>query len=655
LRDRLVPVKPSRTERRAVSADRRRSTPYYRGTSSSLPSQIPSASAPEVLDIDSRSFSIKDEKTDTSTAEIVELADLNDGEAPPPPTEINAPSDTGDASWELDLEWQWILNLSMTYRDLSEREKFFITYTEVPGGKRRRLTVSCDYRDAPKTSLEYELRQERHQADKSAKIYDAIRESLPDIMFYDTVTNLKLDSSHDGRLHIHVTEDMHEVIPYPPLSTIRHLQVPHFSETRLTFERHLAGYVYKVRVDSQVYVLKEIPGPDTVDEFWYEINALSQLSGSRSVIQFGGLVVDERRKVVKGLLISFAEQGAMVDILYESKGQLAWARRERWAMQIVRGLSEVHEGGYVQGDFTLSNIVVDDKDNAKIIDINRRGCPVGWEPPEVSCLIGTGQRIGMYIGVKSDIFQLGMVLWAIAEQDDQPEGAERPLSEKQMAQDVPPYFRDLIRICLSDKPRDRLSAKELLTRFPTIAEDESVPLIPARGPCHGSPEKQYIDPAAAVERQDLDRFREMQEGQQNTSDHTYLNNDLAGDAQLKCDLDTAYPPPPNSVPMSVGGLNGLALTSPASLWSPGDDSELGAYIIPVSPSDDKGWEEIEVDRNGHIIQKEEPVEAEPNVPMEDEASPPSEPPKAAERQSAEDCILPESHSNSAATVPDGTK
>ena len=60
-----------------------------------------------------------------------------------------------------------------------------------------------------------------------------------------------------------------------------------------------------------------------------------------------------------------------------------WARRERWAKQIINGLSNIHEAGFVQGDFSLSNIVIDDKDEAQIIDINRRGCPVGWESPEM--------------------------------------------------------------------------------------------------------------------------------------------------------------------------------------------------------------------------------------------------------------------------------
>src|SRR5699024_4448772 len=133
----------------------------------------------------------------------------------------------------------------------------------------------------------------------------------------------------------------------------------------------------------------------------------------KDVIQFYGVVVDDREEHVTGLLISYASRGALIDVIYDNHHSLPWPTREKWARQIVGGLSEIHEAGFVQGDFTLSNIVIDDNDDAKIIDINRRGCPIGWEPPEATPLVDSNQRISMYIGVKSDLYQLGMVLWAL--------------------------------------------------------------------------------------------------------------------------------------------------------------------------------------------------------------------------------------------------
>jgi hypothetical protein len=110
--------------------------------------------------------------------------------------------------------------------------------------------------------------------------------------------------------------------------------------------------------------------------------------------------------------------------------------------------------------------VIDENDDAKIIDINRRGCPVGWEPPEVTAMIDGLQRIGMYIGVKSDIFQLGMVLWGIAHIMDEPEAIQRPLGMDGAPTDVPEYFKNIVDACLCERPQGRMSAKDIIALFP---------------------------------------------------------------------------------------------------------------------------------------------------------------------------------------------
>lgn len=234
----------------------------------------------------------------------------------------------------------------------------------------------------------------------------------------------------------------------------------------------MSGFVYKVRVGDKTLIKKEIPGPDTADEFLYEVNALNTLAFSSSVIKLYGVVVDDKDESVKGLLIDYAGQGALIDLIYDSQEHgldLPWATRERWARQIVQGLADIHEAGFVQGDFTLSNIVIDDDWNAKIIDINRRGCPVGWEPPEATPLIDSNQRISMYIGVKSDLYQLGMVLWALATLEDEPEAHRRPLRLDPEIE-IPHWYRNLVENCLSENPRLRLQASALVTMFPELPQ-----------------------------------------------------------------------------------------------------------------------------------------------------------------------------------------
>ncbi|CAD0108513.1 unnamed protein product [Aureobasidium uvarum] len=440
---------------------------------------------------------------------------------PPMLEATDEPTFLDDRDLQAELESTWILNLSMHFRDKSDREKFFVTYAQQPN-RWCRVTVSCDYRDAPPSSLESDLKSLKFQRDKNQRIYEAIRESLLDIDFYETVTNLKLETE-DGQLHVHVTEDINEIISYPSVDFVdRDCRI--YRESELDFQSHISGFVYKVRVGNQVLIKKEIPGPDTIDEFLYEIEVLNALRGSKGVIDFHGLVVDDDEKIIKGLLISFASLGALVDVIYDDKqsSSLPWHRRERWAHQIVQGLAEIHEAGFVQGDFTLSNIVIDHEDDAKIIDINRRGCPIGWEPPELLRLVRRGQKISMFINVKSDIFQLGMVLWALAEQDDEPEHVTRTSSgamPRITAQDVPNWFEDIIDACLSNQPRNRPSAKELLTMFPLHPREYKKRRVSPRSSDHSltnhHSHKEFSDPTTAV---DWDAVEEFKRGQRKPAD-----------------------------------------------------------------------------------------------------------------------------------------
>ena len=510
-------------------------------------------------------------------------------------------ADAVDDDFRDELDERWILNLSMHFRDKSPREKFFVTYAETPN-MWRRITVSVDYRNAPPDSLERDLQGHVYQRDKSARIYESIRTSLPDIQFYDTVTNLRLETSEDDRLHVHVTEDVNEIIPYPSSSLLEHIQnVPRYAESDVHFQSHMSGFVYKVQVDDEILIKKEIPGPDSVEEFLYEINALYQLRGTHNVVQFKGIVVDEQLDLVKGILIAYAERGPLVDIIYDDKGFLAWERRERWAKEIVQGLCEIHEAGFVQGDFTLSNIVIDESDTAIIIDINRRGCPVGWEPPEIAAMIASGQRISMYIGVKSDLFQLGMVLWALANETDEPERQDRPLTR--LEHPIPEYYRDVVATCLSQEPKKRSSAKSLLARFPQIDSEPLESLLTMGNShiihaTHSQPE--YIDPATAVGREDIEDSRSRGPPSRTASashrfwdSNTYYegrpsSTDMPFDSSSSCIVPRrGRSPPANTAHLAPSQIRRTS----SNAQSPSEVS-YAPQILPVSPSDEHKWEEL---------------------------------------------------------------
>ncbi|KAL8890316.1 MAG: hypothetical protein Q9192_005890 [Flavoplaca navasiana] len=606
-RERLKPVEPTITERRANSVGRRRALSAR--PASPEPYSIPQMSMPDARQSDYSGS--RHARRDTCPGDLnLHLLSLQSHQLPPPPPPDMPPDDPpkSEASFDGqvddevkdDLEKKWILNLSMHFRDHSPREKFFLTYAETPQ-KWRRVTVSCDYRDAPIDSLERDIQSLQFQRDKSARIYESIRASLADIQFYDSVTNLKLET-RDERLHVHVTEDVNEIIPYPSGDVLRYLDCRRVKESDLCFEAHMSGFVYKVSVGGEIFIKKEIPGPDSVDEFLYEINALANLSGSHNVVQFQGLVTDEYNTVVKGLLISFAEQGALVDMLYdhkEEKERLSWPRRERWAKQIVQGLADIHEAGFVQGDFTLSNIVIDDNDEAKIIDINRRGCPVGWEPPEISRLVESSQRISMYIGVKSDLFQLGMVLWALAQGEDEPERQDRPLSLRNASPEIPPYYRDLVAIFLDPQPRNRISAKDLVPTFPEMSNEDLRPISERQAArILSSSHKVYID-RSLPNTDDYDADQDSVDFEGPTpNEHTYSHRsgsiDLPFDGPGSCVVTRRGRTPPVNI-------SHLSLADrPSANEEEGEE----AQIVPVSPTGEHRWEEVQMNGTPYLVQRE---------------------------------------------------
>jgi hypothetical protein len=230
VREKLEAIKPTQAERRAVSVDRRGLHPL-RNVSSHQPSQhLPRASAPDFLDdtystTTAAAHNVSVPQSPVEEKQFLNVANVSTVTVDPPPAVEEpprlsrcppGPPSTADARsmttsmYEAvihdELERKWILNLSMHFRDKSKREKFFVTYREKES-LWRRVTISLDYRNAPDDSLEKDLVETKFQREKSAKIYEAIRDSLNDIQFYETVTNLKLQTT-DGRLHVHVVEDV---------------------------------------------------------------------------------------------------------------------------------------------------------------------------------------------------------------------------------------------------------------------------------------------------------------------------------------------------------------------------------------------------------------------------------------------------------------
>ena len=294
-------------------------------------------------------------------SDLTDQPGLSNGKAQDIETAI-AKEELDEALQELDQ--RWILNLSMHFRDKSACEKFFVTYIEAPT-LWRRVTISIDFRSSPPDSFERDLESLQSQRDKSWKIYEALNESLPDIQFYDSVTNLRLETAPDGRLHVHVTEDVNEAIPFPPASAVNHPwsdQAHRVPEKDIIFDSHISGFVYKVHTRGLgACVMKQVPSPDSIEEFLYEIKALDALQHVPHTIQYHGLVTNDAGDRIKGALIRYTDHDPLIDKEYDSRDDLE-------ALS-----SGVYGGKSVLQDAIRSSLILDDIHDVQFFGVDRDG------------------------------------------------------------------------------------------------------------------------------------------------------------------------------------------------------------------------------------------------------------------------------------------
>ncbi len=108
---------------------------------------------------------------------------------------------------------------------------------------------------------------------------------------------------------------------------------------------------------------------------------------------FKGVVESAKGKVVGILMEYIPVVATLADLIKPNNGSEATptdtARREKWAAQIEHTLGYLHGADVVWGDAKSSNIPIDDKDDAWVVDFGG-GQTWGWVKTE---LVGTEEGI----------------------------------------------------------------------------------------------------------------------------------------------------------------------------------------------------------------------------------------------------------------------
>ena len=216
------------------------------------------------------------------------------------------------------------------------------------------------------------------------------------------------------------------------------------------------------------FVFKEANNPKDIEAQQNEVDALIRLATSPHVVGLSGLVVSDNpyhsrpttpsEPIVRGFLLEHASRGNLRDLLTTSSLRIGWSQRLAWAKQITRGLQDIHGANIAHMDLKASNIVINEFNNAFIIDLSRNARTYGWRAPETYA-----NQLDPEFERRADIYSLGVVFWEILVRKDVsiPIGMEHADYFVVEGYTAPGEYQSLIKACLQHDPKKRPTLSEI--------------------------------------------------------------------------------------------------------------------------------------------------------------------------------------------------
>ena len=242
-------------------------------------------------------------------------------------------------------------------------------------------------------------------------------------------------------------------------------------------------------------------------EMLYAIRVLHCMNGRPGFAKLIGIVTDNSRRYLKSYLIKLPK--ARWNILQMAADpSVSWERREQWAAQLIRGISQIHAHSFVVGGLHIWNIpVIDDTASVQFWSFKKRfvtGRLIGaYYPPEFLYIRDMPPTVEEadcpYVTSKTDIFHLGLMLWLLAENKAEAHASPvcsrlgcngrknngkhngnlcdlshvEPIALPPLPGSIPQYFRDIVDACRREDPSTRPAAREILEMFPFSYENSS--------------------------------------------------------------------------------------------------------------------------------------------------------------------------------------
>jgi hypothetical protein len=410
----------------------------------------------------------------------------------------------------------FVISMKQSLED-HRTQNYFLLYAETPR-RWRRIIVSATFRALRERSA-ISLVSATDNDEYSCKILPKALQSSLNSLFcrlelLSSVSRLSLSLREDesGQFtiespRIEVVEDLLEkemACEDQILQDIEDMGCTTFLEPDISVTSRISSTSYHVMVNNCKYVEQKAPfasagreGENGFQDFFSDLKLLNSLRGCSGVVQCIGVVLDETRLHLRSYLHespAIFSLKRVFTVANSNSETIPWSIREVWSRQIVNAVSEIHSKGLVVGVLDFGNIGLRADGTAILVRLrtSHRHLPneLGLMPPEFRNVLKDGdstQRQTM--NFRTDIFQLGYILWLLAEHRSHvtdylcatsacttfPRSGctakhANPVELPACCGGIPSYFSDVIRECRSPDPRARPTARKLAKALPFTGE-----------------------------------------------------------------------------------------------------------------------------------------------------------------------------------------
>lgn len=393
--------------------------------------------------------------------------------------------------------------------------EYCILYAETPR-QWRRLTVSANFEGLTDQVFLFDVdtshENDHHSVALPPVVEDYVNRQLSCIDQFSSVTCLALyfERNESGLVssdpaRTKISENYIEACSSGEnqmLCDIEDLGCKQFLESEIITQSRRSASCFIVRVESQTCIERKAPfvssgirGENGIQCFFDELKLLKSLRGCNGVAGFIGVVLDDARKHLMSYLYEYPALGNLTTLFEGAKSRseiIPWDIREGWARQIVTTVAEIHSGrGSLVGSlFWDSDIGVRVDGTIAFTNIRSSqkhfGHRRGGMAPELRGLSSTDvSTLVKKVNFRTEVFQLGLLLWMLAEHKTNTDGCFCPRSACTIRPQytctldhadpvelpscnaaIPPYFNDLIKQSRLSDPKKRKTARQLQQMFP---------------------------------------------------------------------------------------------------------------------------------------------------------------------------------------------